>query len=140
MRQYIGKLLKVYRSANSLISVAASRRLRPFFEDMPSLVFVPSSSRQVSFDLSKPPEAQKLLFDTLELSGTCSYEEPPHCECGLLAYLLENNIASMVDPVIGVSRQSCFGCMAWFKAVNAALKSKVGAIGLIIIICLTNRF
>ena len=138
MRQYIGKLLKVYRSANSLISVAASRRLRPFFEDMPSLVFVPSSSRQVSFDLSKPPEAQKLLFDTLELSGTCSYEEPPHCECGLLAYLLENNIASMVDPVIGVSRRSCFGCMAWFEAVNAALRSKVGAIGLMRMICLTN--
>ena len=97
---------------------------------MPTLVFVPSEAHQVSFNLSKPPETQKALFASLKLSGICSYEEFPHYECGLLTYLLENNIASVADPVIGVSRGSCFGCMAWFEAVNAALKSKVSATGL----------
>jgi len=106
---------------------------------MPILVFVPSKVHQVSFDISKskPPETWKTLFEDLTLSGIYSYEELPHCVCGLLAYLLGNNVASLVGRVIGVSKRSCFGCMAWFEAVNTALKSNVSLIRLSRITCLT---
>jgi len=104
------------------VNVAASYRLRTLFKQEPTLVWVRSQSRHVSFDLKDPPQHLEQLFSGISDNET--YDSPPHCEGSVLAHIIRNNIVG-VYSFIGVSKLSCFGCTALFEAVNHCLKSTV---------------
>ncbi|PBK89390.1 hypothetical protein ARMGADRAFT_1065208 [Armillaria gallica] len=135
--RYLRKVLKTYNETTKLIRFVVSPRRGHIFRNQPKLVFLRSGKRRVELDIKTAvgtlkrqiditDEDERFLDRFVDDAGV-RFEEQytccPHCECAMLAALLQLwKMPQRPAPVVGISKLSCFGCRLYFTAYENALR------------------
>ncbi|KAK0444234.1 uncharacterized protein EV420DRAFT_1484725 [Desarmillaria tabescens] len=136
IERYLRKVLKTFNETSKLIRFAVSPRRGHIFRNQPKLVFLRSERRHVELDIKTAIKTVEHHMETIDpdrvyFDQSINNEEEqltycPHCECAMLATLLQQR----PSPIIGVSKLSCFGCRLYFIAYRMARIFQSGGIDL----------
>ncbi|KAK0235174.1 hypothetical protein EDD85DRAFT_68803 [Armillaria nabsnona] len=133
IERYLQKVLKTFTEISKLIRFAVSPRRGHIFRNQPKLKFLRSKMRRVELDIKTAVSKLERRMDVIDqdrvfldrflhTGDDYQYTYCPHCECAMLAILLQRwKMDQRPAPIIGVSKLSCFGCRLYFIAYKTAI-------------------